>query len=109
MLIMCYKVYYFLGTSDDGGYHEMMSKLRSHHPTKNHPLFPILEYTAQAVHRHDLILKKLDTEIIAVKSTQEELKRLLDENNKKSFNLKDNDYEVKFKCIIIIIITCMYV
>ena len=72
----------------------MMSRLRSSHPTKNHPLFPILEYTAQAVHRQDQILKKLDTDIIAIKNAQEELKRLMNENIKKSFNLKDNDYEV---------------
>ena len=46
----------FLDTGNASEYNEMMSRLRSHHPTRNHPLFPILEYTAQAVHRQDQIL-----------------------------------------------------
>ena len=47
------------------------------------------------MHKQELHMKKIEDEVKMAKKIQEELKALIDSSLKKSFNLKDNGYEVQ--------------
>ena len=70
---------------------------------KGHPLFPMLDFIACGIHSQnqrlsamEVKISKLDSECQAVRRVQEELYQLMQQTSKKSFNLKEEGYEVTF-------------
>ena len=61
---------------------------------KGHPLYPMIDYIARTVYKHETQISTIEEDIKAIKNLQDELKQLINDTLKQSFSLKENGYEV---------------